>query len=255
MKKYPNQMRQQYHILNGDALKEQFPKTLSGEKFVARECLVDGPVDGNSLEELFATRANFISSHYQGCTKQEYLEKTVSEFHKMQGIGNNAEVNLWFEDDLFCQVNFWFVVYLLNQSPLERTLYLVRPPEHTPYGFGKYSHSELISLYEQRTLISQLTEIGSLWEAYQKQDFPQLLKTAKSLVEQYPFLLTAVQAHIERIPSAGNLGRPSQSLVQIMEELNTQEFGPVFKAFNQRESIYGFGDLQVKRLFDELKPT
>jgi hypothetical protein len=70
---------------------------------------------------------------------------------------------------------------------------------------------------------------------------------------QYPFILTAVKAHTDRIPTEGNLGRPSQSLIQIMKELETDEFEPVFKEFSKRESIYGFGDLQVKRLFDEVK--
>ena len=49
-----------------------------------------------------------------------------------------------------------------------------------------------------------------------------------------------------------NAGRPIQSLITIMKELDTEEFGPVFREFNKRESIYGFGDLQVKRLFDEI---
>ena len=43
------------------------------------------------------------------------------------------------------------------------------------------------------------------------------------------------------------------SLIQIIKELKTEEFGPVFKEFNKRESIYGFGDLQVKRLFNQIK--
>jgi hypothetical protein len=38
-----------------------------------------------------------------------------------------------------------------------------------------------------------------------------------------------------------------------MNNLETNSFGEVFKEFNKRESIYGFGDLQVKRLFDEIK--
>lgn len=49
-----------------------------------------------------------------------------------------------------------------------------------------------------------------------------------------------------------NAGRPIQSLITIMKELDTEEFGPVLREFNKRESIYGFGDLQVKRLFDEI---
>ena len=75
----------------------------------------------------------------------------------------------------------------------------------------------------------------------------------RELENKYPFILPAVEAHIERIVTTGNIGRPTQSLIAIMKELETEEFGPVFKEFNKRESIYGFGDLQVKRLFDEIK--
>jgi hypothetical protein len=38
-----------------------------------------------------------------------------------------------------------------------------------------------------------------------------------------------------------------------MDELETEDFGIVFKEFSQRENIYGFSDLQVKRLFDKIK--
>ena len=42
-------MRKQYHILNCDSLKEQFPENIQGELLVARECLADGNVNDNSL--------------------------------------------------------------------------------------------------------------------------------------------------------------------------------------------------------------
>lgn len=43
-----------------------------------------------------------------------------------------------------------------------------------------------------------------------------------------------------------------QALQQIIDELGTEEFTLVFREFCKREGIYGFGDLQVKRLYDEL---
>jgi len=46
--------------------------------------------------------------------------------------------------------------------------------------------------------------------------------------------------------------RPVQSLKEIKEELKTDDFGIIFREFSKREAIYGFGDLQVKRLLDEL---
>ena len=246
-------MRKQYHILNGDSLKEQFPENIQGEIIVARECLVDGNVKGSSLTELFHSRAQFISRNYDGYNEKDYYGKTVPEFQKIQSITDDGDINLWFEDDLFCQVNFWFTISLLSKSHQNNPTFLIRPKMHNQYGFGGLNKSGLISVYENRLLLTELDKLANLWELYKNDDTEKLLKTAKELDNKYPFILPAVKAHIERIPTEGNLGKPSQSLVQIMKELETEEFGPVFREFSKRESIYGFGDLQVKRLFDEVK--
>ena len=246
-------MKKQYHILNGDALKQQFPKNIHGEIIVARECLVDGPINGNNLEELFKTRAKFISDNYHGYIEQDYYQKTVPEFNKIKDITNPAEINLWFEDDLFCQVNFWFTVNLLINSKKKNSIFLIRPITHTRYGFGGLNKTELVSVFENRIELTQLDKIALLWEFYQKNNTDKLLLVAQELESNYSFILPAVKAHLERIPTDGNLGRPSQSLIDIMKDLNTQKFEPVFKEFCIRESIYGYGDLQVKRLLDEIK--
>lgn len=94
-------MRKQFHILNGDSLKEILPANIQGEMIVARECLIDGNVEGKSLDDFFATRAKFISDNYEGSSKQDYYNKTVIEFQKIQAIPQESEINLWFEDDLF----------------------------------------------------------------------------------------------------------------------------------------------------------
>lgn len=246
------QMRKQYHILNGDSLKEQFPGSLHGEIIVARECLVDGSTKGNSLTEFFKTRAEFISNNYEGFSEREYFEKTVPEFQKMLNIPNNADVSLWFEDDLFCQVNFWFVINLLVKLHQNNQFFLVRPRLNIQNGFGGLNKKELLSIYENRLELTELDELANLWELYQINDIEKLITTSRELKNTYPFIYTAVEAHIERIPSSGNIGRPSQSLIRIMDELSTVEFGPVFQEFCKRDKIYGFGDLHVKRLFDEI---
>ncbi|MBC8214119.1 MAG: DUF1835 domain-containing protein [Candidatus Marinimicrobia bacterium] len=246
-------MKKQYHILNGDSLKEQFPDGIQGELIVARECLVDGNVKGKDLNDFFHTRAEFISSNYNGYNEQDYFEKIVPEFQKMQNIPDNSDVNLWFEDDLFCQVNFWFVVHLLCKSIKNTTVFLIRPKVHSQYSFGGLNKSELISIYENRLELTELDKLANLWESYQIGDTTKLVDSARKLESKYPFILPAVEAHIERIPTMGNIGRPTESLVAIMKELETDEFGAVFREFSKRESIYGFGDLQVKRLFDEIK--
>jgi len=244
-------MKKEYHILNGDTLKNRFPKDISGEIIVARECFVDGSVIGENLKELFRTRAEFISNNYKGYTAQDYYNNTVPEFKKMQSITAGAEVNLWFEDDLFCQVNFWFVINLLSKR--EASIFLIRPESLNQFGFGGLNKSALKSIYKRRVHLSRVGLLARLWHYYQKTEFEKLLETAKKLKDELPFILLAVKAHIARIPSANNLGQPAESLKQIMIELNTNNFEPVFKEFCKREYIYGFGDLQVRRLLVEIE--
>lgn len=243
-------MRKQYHILNGDSLKQKFPENIDGELIVTRECFVEGDVKGKNLDELFTSRAKFLSQSY-GETEQGYFEKVVSEFQKIKNINSDSDINLWFEDDLFCQVNFWFVSHFITNNIENTHVYLVRPESHNQFGFGGLSYSGLNSIYKNRSILVEIDKIASLWESYQNDNMGKLINTVRELESIYPFILPAIEAHIERKPTSETPGRPIQSLITIMKELETEEFSPVFREFSKRESIYGFGDLQVKRLFDQ----
>jgi hypothetical protein len=248
-------MKTEYHILNGDALKERFPSDLPGEIIVARECLVDGDVNAASLEDFFELRSTNISNLHPEYSPQDYYHHTVSEFEKIRRIPTESTVNLWFEDDLFCQVNLWFICSLLFNYTIGCHVFLVRPAAHDQYGFGGLSESELKQAYDERVEIEELEKFAYLWECYQKNDLEALIQTATGLKQVFPFILPAVEAHIARIPTDTNKGRPLEALEEIMEELGTDEFAPVFRAFNKRERIYGFSDLQVHRLLEKIKTS
>ena len=244
-------MRKQYHILNGDSLKKQLPEYIQGDIIVCRECFVEGNVKGKDVDDLFAIRAEFLSQNYGG-SERDYYTKAVPEFEKIMKLPEDADINLWFEDDLFCQVNFWFIAHLLTNTIRNKTVYLIRPESHNQFGFGGLNHAELISIYQNRMLLKQIDKIANLWESYQNDDTDKLFQGAQELQSDYPFILPAVEAHIQRKATAENPGRPSQSLIAIMQEFKTEDFDIVFREFNRREPIYGFGDLQVKRLLDEI---
>ena len=223
-----------------------------GSRIVCRECLVDGDVQGSDLEEFFRIRAEFISNLHGSVSIEDYYQNAVSAFEKIKEIPRHSKVYLWFEDDLFCQVNFWFTAYLLSEHGNIRSAKLVRPKKHDHYGFGGLSSDKLIELYQNSLTLDELGLIAQLWMHYQSGDEALLLKTAKSMVDHYPFILPAIKAHLDRTPTENSPGRPRQSLIDIMSELETTSFGKVFQEFNKRESIYGFGDLQVKRMYEEI---
>jgi hypothetical protein len=242
-----------YHILNGDSLKAQFPADISGEIIVAREALLDGEVKANSLEQFFKVRADFMHTHYE-VPRAEYLEKSVKEINKILDIPAESEINLWFEDDLFCQVNLWFIADLLFQQSKDFTIYLVRPTKEISYnGFAWLTSDGLENALKQRVFISNdLISFSELWKAYQNQDPTKLKEIADRLANSYPFIPPTVNAQLGRMHYSNGMNEVEAIISKLIDELSTEEFVPIFKAFNKQAGIYGFGDLQVERLLSEV---
>lgn len=242
----------EYHILNGDCLKDQLQK-LNAEKIVLRECLVEGDTQGNTLEELFTTRASFFAKNYE-VKPEEFQQEIVNEISKITAIEAGSKVYLWFENDLFCQVNFWFATYILSQLEREISVFLVSPIKDTWMGFGMLNYDELMNSLENKKELDQQKQahLTQLWLAYQNSNWEQLRLNAKVLSSTIDHIEEVVEAHIERFPIDKKYSRPEKSIQEIMEELANPSFPEVFKAFCKREGIYGFGDLQVKRIMDNI---
>ncbi|TKB07340.1 DUF1835 domain-containing protein [Desulforhopalus sp. IMCC35007] len=243
-------MKNIYHILNGDALKGQLPEQITGKTIIMRECLIEGGVQGRDLDDFFSIRADFISKSYKEFTKKDYYSMSVTEMEKMQNIPEGSEINFWFEDDLLCQVNLWFVLDLLAKKRQRCPFFLVRPTAGYEYGFGGMSEACFMQAYASKKEITftELQLFRSLWKGYQANNYEELVRLGNELSDNYPFVLPAIQAHGARASVDGSPGRPEQTLLNIIRELQTTEFSTIFKEFSKREAIYGFGDLQVQRL-------
>jgi len=245
------------HILNGDSLKSHWPKPITGELIVARECLIDGNVQAENLEMFFANRAKFISS-YGDITEESYYQKTVTEFNKILQIPKGCKTYCWFEHDLFCQVNFWFVISLLIDKCVVNEIYFVEPNEGNEYSFAHMREDELIAAYNNARLISSddLKQLSRLWTLYQRAtlttDCTEMFEVASPLSCNFPFLPEVIKAQQDRSPDRSGYGRPERRLLEIMKEDHTLDFGLVFTKFCQTEGVYSFGDLQVKQMFDRL---
>mgnify|MGYP001822201408 FL=1 len=239
------------HVLNGDALLDLFPESISGERLVMRECMIEGPVNGNSMNSFYRDRMEFLKIEYKA-TEETYQSRTLSQFEKLAGLPDDHDINLWFEQDLFCQANLWFVCAYLKRHKKANRIYLVMPRSFSSYGFSALDSKELNWLYKDRKPFLHVEEFAALWELYRFDKNDELWDLTLELSKTYPFLKEAVQAHLDRLRTADSLGRPINSLIRIIKDLETKEFGPVFKEFCTREGIYGFGDSQVKRFFDEI---
>jgi len=243
----------QYHILNGDALKNQFPADqVPGSLIICRECLIDGPLKGKTLSDFFQQRATFLEGKY-GSTETKYEKDVLPQFQKIRTLPAKSEIILWFGDDLFCLINMCFVLYLLDPTGHRDQVYVVKAQDNNWKEFGGMNKDELAEAYQNRQLLNShdFQILILTWLALKDHNLAQLKKLKKEKMSLFPFWEEALQAHIDRFPANGETGRPQRSLKQIQKELQTNDFGLIFRKFCETEGIYGFGDLQVKALFEK----
>lgn len=241
------------HILNGDSLAGQFPVSIPGEKIIVREALIDGPVKADSLEEFWEIRSRFINENYPDASDLDYFKLSVSEFEKILHLPAESKIFCWFEVDLFCQVNLWFVLSLLHDHPGE--VFLVLPYDDSPYRFSRLDEQELVDTFESKAHFLNEKErsvLKKLWGHFQNEEVFEALRIADLFKERFPYVRSAVEAWRDMIPVGDYPGKPKATLLEIQEELQTTKFEPIFKEFQKRLPIYGFGDLQVRKMGKEL---
>lgn len=240
-------MKNVFHISNGDYLANDLKKiSIEGEIIVCREALVSGDLKADSLKEFWEIRAKSISKDYN-VSKESYYEKSVSEFERVLNIPEGSEVNLWFEDDWFCQVNLWFCILLFsNRNDLK--VYRVFPKtsgENHWKGFSDSDHSDLEESLESKVLFhkNDMDFAVKLWKAYQNNDIISLKHLSENQSICSHFLKEVIEAYLSINPE--NFIKS-----QIMKGLT--DFDSVFKKFQIELGVFGFGDLQVKKIYEKV---
>lgn len=114
---------------------------------------------------------------------------------------------------------------------------------------GDLSGNDLQDFWHSRAKYMGLTEA----EYHDKvvSEFEELIRLAKNQSFAFPYLQEVVKAHIDRFPKDGTNGRPEKVIEDITKNIST-DFHKVFIEFWNRESIYGFGDSQLKHLYDKV---
>ena len=247
-----------YQILNGDNLATQLKETaLAGDTIIFREALMEGPVQGSVLEEFLKGRSDYFSAGYS-VSYEMYMRNSVAEIGKILSIPDDAEVNLWFGNDLFCQVNMWFILSLSGDFE-KRIYYRIFPPDSDGFGtcngFAITGQSLLNDMCQSRVKfkMQDLRIATDLWRAFQGDGFSKLREIAKGESSGFRYLKEVVEAHIDRFEANGKPGRLELVLSELSKK-HSGDFNLIFAEFTKREPIYGFSDLQVKAMLTRI-PT
>lgn len=246
----------QVHILNGDALASQLRgSTVEGNVIVCRECLMDGPTQEKIDNNFWELRADFIHSEFNE-SRNEYF-RIRDEFGRLKEIPTNSEINFWFENDLFCQANYWFSLAFVKQNGLQQKSFRVYPPlvsssnKWATFGDSKPADLTYSLLSRKEITASDLSHGEKLWRAFSSSNLNALRELCDFPSEAFQYQDEVVQAHFDRFPRDKKLGRPETRLKQLNEK-GTQTFGELFRSFAESEAIYGFGDTQVKKMLERI---
>ncbi|MEP7340946.1 MAG: DUF1835 domain-containing protein, partial [Acidobacteriota bacterium] len=243
------------HIHNGDSTANTMREAgFPGEHFAFREALATGPTPQClSTDGWIAVRAAYLAEQVKLDTariKQELaaLDATLAT------IANHEEVILWFEHDLFCQIN---LVYLLDrfarQETLPSRLSLICIGEFPGVadfrGLGQLTAEQMASLFDTRHTVTEAElSLGQrAWADYcspNPHDIEALLGADASAL---PFLDGALRQHLARFPSVRNgLGHAENKLLGFIAE-GVSNAGSLCPAFFNAEPAYGLGDSQIRR--------
>ena len=74
---------------------------------------------------------------------------------------------------------------------------------------------------------------------------------SETISAAFPYMQEVIKAHIDRFPKVGESGRPEKVVEEIVKNVS-MDFPVVLSEFWKRESIYGFGDLQLRKIYDNV---
>lgn len=242
------------HIHNGDSTANTLREAgFPGTHFAFREALATGPTpEGLSQDDWLAVRAN----HLAGLAVQDVAkirQELAAQDATLAGLSQHDEIILWFEHDLFCQIN---LIHLLDRfarnpvAPARLSLICIGafPGKPNFHGLGELTAEQMASLFDTRHTVSaaELQLAQRAWQTYCSPDPRALAKLLDEDTSALPFLRAALLQHLARFPALHNgLSHAENTLLALIAAGHTA-YMKLCPAFFNAEPAYGLGDLQIQ---------
>ncbi|MEE9361011.1 MAG: DUF1835 domain-containing protein [Cellulophaga sp.] len=250
------------HITNGDSFTGKL-KTLKldGDIITWREMLCEGKTLTNvGSESFWKTRFEFLNKTYK-VSKSSFIEKTLKEYRSLCNHKKQDKIVLWFEHDLFCQVNLLAVISWLKMHRKYAEISLVCSGKEDDsdklYGLSELNEEQLRNLYENRITLSRddIEYADYIWQLYCS-DNPIRLENVKDFGNyQFNYLNDAIKSHLKRFPSISNgLNEIENNILKIALEQKPTSRDGLLGTILRSQDVHGFGDTQYNKVISNLKP-
>jgi DNA-binding transcriptional MerR regulator len=239
------------HVTNGESAGNSLRQTgLGGAVLSWQDVLHEGPVPAVPPEELRRVRARFLSECGWGSERSllETLERRDRLFEHALAAGR--QVVLWFEHDLFDQLQLLQALALAAEAPNE--LELIQADDF----LGPLTPDELESLWPgRRAVTAEMLELArDAWAAFRSPEPTRLQALLARDTSALPFLGAAVRRLLEELPELeGGLSRTERQLLEPLREGPRRPPELFFESQAREEAAFA-GDAWVWKRLAELAP-
>ena len=245
------------HITNGSSLTNYLNDlTYKGDFLTWHEMLCEGPANRLINSDAFIkVRKDFLNKFYS-IEVDEYEYK--NELHKLDTIDKYTEIVLWFEYDLFCHLNMVAVISLLNEKKINIPVTLVCSgriaDEDNLKGLSELTPAQLDQHYNSRIKLTEADKdiAVNIWQIYCGKDH-NLLKKYITKKSSFEYLGCCLKAHLERFPdSKSGLSTLEHNILSLLNKYEVKSKHHLLGYALNYQGYYGFGDIQLMRLIDNL---
>jgi hypothetical protein len=214
-----------HHVANGYCTTGTIHEAgIPGTSSIWADILHEGPVPGGlSDDQLLKVRARYLAE-----TSDE-IEETIADLSggraALDSHGSYDELILWYEHDLFDQLNLIQVLSRIGRTlptPKPVSLICIASFPGRPHfkGLGELTPDELASLLETRQLVSdvQYAVAERAWLAFRATDPRRVEDLLRTDTSALPFLAAALRRHLEEFPwTIDGLSRTERRLMELAQ--------------------------------------
>lgn len=250
-------MKTTLHITNGNSLTNYLKELdIVGEVLTWQEMLCEGPTVIDIDSETFKnTRRVFLNTVYDIEVNEEEYDQ---ELNKLNHTKNYTEIVLWFEYDLFCHINMIAVISLIQQKQIKLPLYLVCSGriegEKNLKGLSELNQEQLLKHYKEKIKLTpeDIDFAVTLWDIYCSKDH-NLFKPYIVKKSSFKYMSNCLKAHLKRFPDLKTgLSTLEENTLKIVKDNDIKSKHHLLGYTLNYQGYYGFGDLQINRLIDNL---
>src|SRR5215471_13496969 len=227
------------HVTNGESVSLR-QSGLDGDVLVWLDVLHEGPVPaGLDPDELRRVRGLFLDAEWQ-----RGLPAELELAHRDAALDTEDDhVTLWFEHDLFDQLQLIQILDRLHHAPANVALIC------TDRYLGPMTAAELAALWPRRHTVSEaeFALAESAWKAFRGPDPAAIEELLARDTSALPFLAGALRRHLQQFPSVeSGLARTERQILQVAAG-GGHTFATLFAAEQRLEERIFMGDTSLRR--------